>query len=52
MSAGFQGNGAPSSESEFGGFRLAMIPEPGTGLLVVLGLVGFGGWRRGQPTSR
>jgi formylglycine-generating enzyme required for sulfatase activity len=28
------------------GFRLAMIPEPSTGLLVIAGLVGFAGWRR------
>ena len=30
------------------GFRLAMIPEPGTGLLVVAGLLGLAGWRRGR----
>jgi len=23
-----------------------MIPEPGTGLLVIAGLLGFAGWRR------
>jgi formylglycine-generating enzyme required for sulfatase activity len=28
------------------GIRLVMIPEPGTGLLVVAGLLGFAGWRR------
>ena len=28
------------------GFRLAYIPEPGTGLLVIAGLLGFSGWRR------
>lgn len=28
------------------GFRLAMIPEPGTGLLVIAGLLGFAGWHR------
>jgi sulfatase modifying factor 1 len=28
------------------GFRLAMIPEPGTGLLVIAGLLGLAGWRR------
>ena len=28
------------------GFRLAMVPEPGTGLLVIAGLIGLGGWRR------
>ncbi|TMA25412.1 MAG: formylglycine-generating enzyme family protein, partial [Deltaproteobacteria bacterium] len=32
------------------GFRLAMnpAPEPGTGLLVVAGLLGLAGWRRGR----
>lgn len=36
------------------GFRLAMIPEPGTGLLVIAGLLGLAGWRTGlvQRTSR
>lgn len=29
------------------GFRLAMVPEPSSGLLVIAGLLGFGGWRRG-----
>jgi len=28
------------------GFRLAMIPEPGTDLLVIAGLLGLAGWRR------
>ncbi len=28
------------------GFRLAMIPEPGTSVLVAAGLLGFAGWRR------
>jgi hypothetical protein len=27
------------------GFRLAMIPEPTTGLLVIGGLLGLAGWR-------
>ena len=30
------------------GFRLVMIPEPGTGLLVIAGLLGLAGWRRGR----
>jgi formylglycine-generating enzyme required for sulfatase activity len=30
------------------GFRLAMIPEPGTGLLVLGGLIGLAGWRRAR----
>jgi hypothetical protein len=28
------------------GFRLTMVPEPSTGLLVVTGLLGLAGWRR------
>jgi formylglycine-generating enzyme required for sulfatase activity len=30
------------------GIRLAMIPEPSTGLLVVAGLLGLAGWRRAR----
>jgi formylglycine-generating enzyme required for sulfatase activity len=37
---------SPQSQDSISGFRLAMIPEPGTGLLVVAGLLGLGGWRR------
>jgi hypothetical protein len=28
------------------GFRLAMVPEPGTGLLVMMGMLGLARWRR------
>lgn len=28
------------------GFRVAMVPEPGTGLLVIAGMLGLAGWRR------
>jgi formylglycine-generating enzyme required for sulfatase activity len=28
------------------GFRVAAVPEPGTGLLVMLGVLGLGAWRR------
>jgi formylglycine-generating enzyme required for sulfatase activity len=38
--------GGPSNEGNFVGFRVAMIPEPGTGLLVMAGLLGLAGWRR------
>jgi len=31
------------------GFRLAMIPEPGTGLLVIIGLLGIGLRRKMRP---
>jgi PEP-CTERM motif len=30
------------------GLRLAMIPEPSTGLLVIAGLLGLAGWRRAR----
>jgi len=33
------------------GAWIATIPEPGTGLLVIAGLLGLAGWRRGAPTS-
>ena len=33
------------------GFRLAMVPEPSTGLLVIAGLLGLAGWRRGAPNT-
>jgi len=32
--------------SLFGTFRYSVIPEPGTGLLLFTGLLGFAGWRR------
>ena len=43
--------GDRNGASNFTGFRIAMIPggyvpEPSTGLLVIAGLLGFGGWRR------
>jgi len=34
------------------GFRLAMIPEPSTGLLVVAGLLGLGVRRRASGAAR
>ena len=40
----FRGSTA-SSEFADEGFRLVMIPEPSTGLLMLAGLVGFAGWR-------
>ena len=39
--------GNPGTQVNFAGFRVASaIPEPGTGLLVIAGLVGLAGWRR------
>jgi formylglycine-generating enzyme required for sulfatase activity len=37
---------SPSDSTVILGFRVAMIPEPGTGLLVIAGLLGLAGWRR------
>ena len=33
---------------EISGFP-TLVPEPGTGLLVIAGLLGFAGWRRARP---
>jgi formylglycine-generating enzyme len=48
LSPGYEGTS--DGKYEFGniGFRLAMIPEPGNGLLVIAGLLGLAGWRRGR----
>jgi sulfatase modifying factor 1 len=36
----------PALERYFVGFRVAMIPEPGTGLLLMAGMLGLSAWRR------
>jgi formylglycine-generating enzyme required for sulfatase activity len=41
----------PGGAGPQNGFRLAMIPEPSTGLLVIAGLLGFAGWRRARVPS-
>jgi formylglycine-generating enzyme len=40
------GFGDPTFENYNVGFRVAMVPEPNTGLLVLAGLLGLAGWRR------
>jgi sulfatase modifying factor 1 len=45
---GGTGNTATSTSSSVG-FRLVMVPEPGTGLLVIAGLLGLAGRRRVRP---
>jgi formylglycine-generating enzyme required for sulfatase activity len=37
---------SPQNQDNFVGFRLAMIPEPDTGLLMIAGVLGLAGWRR------
>jgi len=46
LAASFRISFGPSNEEDVVGFRVAMVPEPGTGLLVTLGLLGLAGWRR------
>jgi formylglycine-generating enzyme required for sulfatase activity len=36
----------PDVEGYYVGFRVAMIPEPGTGLLLMTGMLGLAAWRR------
>ena len=50
LNASFRGDDVyPEEEAGSIGFRLAMIvPEPGTGLLVIAGLLGLAGWRRAR----
>lgn len=38
----------PEETANWVGFRLVMIPEPGTGLLVLAGLLGLAGRRRAR----
>jgi len=46
LAASIRGDRGPASEDVGFGFRVASPPEPGTGLLVVAGLLGVAGWRR------
>jgi formylglycine-generating enzyme required for sulfatase activity len=46
LSAHFSRQQMRPGDDSPGGFRLAMIPEPSTGLLVIAGLLGLAGWRR------
>jgi formylglycine-generating enzyme required for sulfatase activity len=52
LAAAFQNADYPDRDGSGLGFRLAMIPEPGTGLLVIAGLLGLAGWRRARLPSR
>jgi len=48
LAAGFSNYGSASAEFGYFGFRVASIPEPSTGLLVMVGLLGLAArnWRR------
>ena len=41
----------PPGDNAYIGFRVAMIPEPGTVLLVMTGLLGLAGYRRGRVSA-
>jgi sulfatase modifying factor 1 len=43
--------GGANSGDDGLGFRVAMIPEPSTSLLVIAGLLGLGTWRRRRITE-
>jgi formylglycine-generating enzyme required for sulfatase activity len=46
IAAAYRGFTDPYYESYDRGFRVAMIPEPGTGLLLMTGMLGLAAWRR------
>jgi formylglycine-generating enzyme required for sulfatase activity len=49
LEASFRGSFSPAIEANHIGFRVgSIIPEPGTGLLVIAGLLGIAGWRKGR----
>ena len=46
LAASIERLGTPTDEVDFVGFRVAMVPEPGTGLLLMVGMLTLAGWRR------
>ena len=46
LAASFRFGTYPQSEASNAGFRVAMIPEPSTGLLVMAGMLGLAAWRK------
>jgi formylglycine-generating enzyme required for sulfatase activity len=46
LASSYRGYSLPGGAGVNVGFRLVLIPEPGTGLLVIAGLLGLAGWRR------
>ncbi|MFQ5699231.1 MAG: SUMF1/EgtB/PvdO family nonheme iron enzyme [Myxococcota bacterium] len=46
LAASVRSGNAPAVGGSDRGFRVASVPEPGTGLLVMTGMLGLAGWRR------
>jgi sulfatase modifying factor 1 len=46
LAAASRSAGNPGDAFKDVGFRVALVPEPGTGLLVMAGVLGLAGWRR------
>ena len=46
LAASDRANVTPTHEERVFGFRVASIPEPGTGLLLMVGMLGLAGWHR------
>jgi formylglycine-generating enzyme required for sulfatase activity len=46
LAASNRNNIGPSTEIDSLGFRVAMIPEPATGILLMVGVLGLAYWRR------
>jgi formylglycine-generating enzyme required for sulfatase activity len=52
LGAWYRGSTSPDLEAGNFGFRVAMIPEPGTGLLLMAGILGLAAWRPGAGGAR
>ncbi len=46
LGAAFRSSDDPAADLEPNGFRLVNVPEPGTGLFLLSGMLGLAGWRR------
>jgi formylglycine-generating enzyme required for sulfatase activity len=52
LAASYRNFAVPGDETHTFGFRLALVPEPDTGLLVIAGLLGFAARRRGRDPQQ